>query len=1710
MRYHIHLLLSTVWLLLSHSAQAIIDTNTNGMSDLWEKKFNNGQLFAATFLPGDDADQDGQSNLQEAIAGTDPLHFNPPEGHFIQSIRHLPATWLEIPDEEPILITPAAFEIEWQGLVGKQYTLLASYDLTEGGWHPVGEPIIGSGTKEMFLCLPEQEGSYLAEKVFWRVAVKDFDGDSDGLTDAEEREIGSSPYFADTNNDGVSDAEAYASGNDPSADTPDRNGDGIPDNHLYSIMIEYLDEQRNRDSFRWHSVLTGVDDSHRYMTKVLTETYSISDSPRYQTVANGVYSMTNTCKNPAGNFENMQREEVGIDLDAWLITHDIDLGHGESIDWEPAQTTVVPSPTTSTLATTTKTITRQWTIYKNDNPIRNGTETIVETIRTELFDPFTIQDVWSYFKTTAWQEDEHGWQKSGPPEDWEPSEINADTAWWIRNIYHSNTSLMHSQLSWPYQGRGSCRDSRLKAMRWRWVKFNPLNPAQPEYTAPPIGYQSSFYFQIFKWDRDYANSEIQVSTLGLVELRCTGAAASGDWNNVDMSLFESYRVEDPWRLTNMDFTSAAGSAVFLRGCDAGLKKRIPVIADNDDEATWYAYERVSALPREVPLPGVEIYQKDIADSEITLSAKIYDPVADLLGSSLPHAWVNSRSVTPEAGDKPGVYKLPDHTYTLHPGRNEITVAVENALGARGYETIVVEGDEETGYELNGVPLRVPERPTYPVVFTTPGAESTQVTLKIGAKTVQSDLEPQRLDTFGECWLDTKPFLSVHKPQTATPAQIAAIPEDKPLFISQLEDDIIIKSSFPSMADSVLTLPHSGMELSSPALVEVLETTVGNPQLAFKARCMGGEPFVKAMLTSYRVDEAQEDVKSKILTAYQDAWQALPATGKDAVVSFDVEDMEYQDGYNGLSFSFCDSQFLNHSGRHDSFRFPAPFKAGVRVFSANWKKDTVQEGVTGRMGDIWYPVTPNENLTEMSAALASSGCHVVGMTDVNGCFEDSPLKRSFLVRGPPGHAFQAFDNLYAALDRDQRSQTFDADGNHGPALASEMERVQSDDDLPLSARNALALEIAETYQLHNGFEDFVPTTHQPYIDPGTGTPQPNSWTMRGSSLPDHPQSNPKPWSVTHTLSDPARAASVGGIIKVDTTAENTAYYATTDATSPWDLAGARAVSLRFKLLEHDAANGANGAFQLAVGDGTRTWTCQIAPTQIKVQGTNIALPISKFPSGLIDGKLHTLQINLKGTGNDALVSIDGEVLTTATSQLGTLNGISFGDPGADIAGKLEIENLNFENSVLRYQYGYITDDYANSDEIDGANNILLYLRSRGQAFHTSPIARWVKILDPTVHEWLLSKYTGQDPYFGQQELTIFAETDVWLGSIVEMETTAAPREGFLSSKNTKTSHCLNLDKEETKIFSSDQTRTEMQLAGILMAWCYEQPAYWQWMAEQNGQFDEIIRIEKKHLVENIAKCAKRVATTLEVGGEIAISMTNEWADYAITINSISQGDYMAMVGFIPLLPSSTAKAFKFLNKTDGATIEAIHQLSTKLNDFPGGIHSYIDDHGITRKLDFDKLFCDAADTDAVQRLRNLTGNLPVSAHRPGLVSGKEVLSTFANGSVTLFKTKEPLKVYRVYKDGGTLESNFFLFEKPQSLRQAVADQALMNPQTGVPWQNYDRYVEVVIPADQYVYLGYASKMTNTAPGGGTQIWVDDATVSDIDWVTAATTAIVLPP
>jgi hypothetical protein len=232
--------------LLAPAAFAILDTNNNGVSDFWEREFNNGNLFDEFFDPQADYDSDGWTNEQEAAAGTNPFDPNPPDGMIRPDIAHIPAVYIypeeegepdppsPDPEEEPDpfdpnpsppapgaspleLLTPAAVTVSWPTLAGKQYMLFYSPDLTQGSWLPVGSPFIANGGEVTYGFEISEE-----DKCFWRVAVQDVDSDNDGLTNYEEILAGTNPYSADSDGDGLTDKEEAESGTDPNkADTDD-------------------------------------------------------------------------------------------------------------------------------------------------------------------------------------------------------------------------------------------------------------------------------------------------------------------------------------------------------------------------------------------------------------------------------------------------------------------------------------------------------------------------------------------------------------------------------------------------------------------------------------------------------------------------------------------------------------------------------------------------------------------------------------------------------------------------------------------------------------------------------------------------------------------------------------------------------------------------------------------------------------------------------------------------------------------------------------------------------------------------------------------------------------------------------------------------------------------------------------------------------------------------------------------------------------------------------------------------------------------------------------------------------------------------------------------------------------------------------------------------------------------------------------------------
>jgi hypothetical protein len=189
-------------------ARAQIDTNSNGLSDVWERLFNNGELFDPQnpdHASGADPDGDGWSNLKESIAGTDPFFGNPPEGMVATQITYLKdqeeAPTPEFPEGRIIDLTV----ISWETLPGKQYTLLFSPDLTASSWLAASAPIIGDGQPAaVAVTLTDAEGEE-PDKLFWRVAIDDLDSDGDGLTDYEEFILGTSPFHQDSDGDEIPD-----------------------------------------------------------------------------------------------------------------------------------------------------------------------------------------------------------------------------------------------------------------------------------------------------------------------------------------------------------------------------------------------------------------------------------------------------------------------------------------------------------------------------------------------------------------------------------------------------------------------------------------------------------------------------------------------------------------------------------------------------------------------------------------------------------------------------------------------------------------------------------------------------------------------------------------------------------------------------------------------------------------------------------------------------------------------------------------------------------------------------------------------------------------------------------------------------------------------------------------------------------------------------------------------------------------------------------------------------------------------------------------------------------------------------------------------------------------------------------------------------------------------------------------------------------------
>jgi len=155
---------------LDASAQ-MIDLNGNGISDIWEGVYN-----AYGINPNVDTDGDGFSNMQEAIAGTNPFD---------------PNFYPRIPI---VLYSPTNFSVTMPCALGKLYQLQSITNLSSTNWVVETNMEAVSGTN-VTLTVPTT-----TVVKFYRVGISDVNSDGSGLmNDWEKYQLGLNPTNAWSN-----------------------------------------------------------------------------------------------------------------------------------------------------------------------------------------------------------------------------------------------------------------------------------------------------------------------------------------------------------------------------------------------------------------------------------------------------------------------------------------------------------------------------------------------------------------------------------------------------------------------------------------------------------------------------------------------------------------------------------------------------------------------------------------------------------------------------------------------------------------------------------------------------------------------------------------------------------------------------------------------------------------------------------------------------------------------------------------------------------------------------------------------------------------------------------------------------------------------------------------------------------------------------------------------------------------------------------------------------------------------------------------------------------------------------------------------------------------------------------------------------------------------------------------------------------------------
>jgi uncharacterized protein (DUF1800 family) len=159
------------------STCAIVDLNENGYDDIWEQKYS-----ATALAQNEDSDGDGDSNLKESVAGTDPL----------DALSRLRVSRLKVgPNPDAVsgnggdTVHTVVMTVASQA--GKAYQVESSSGLNQPGWQPITGQILADGAS-LSLTLSNAAPAGASETHF-RVLVSDSDSDADGIPDWDELQV---------------------------------------------------------------------------------------------------------------------------------------------------------------------------------------------------------------------------------------------------------------------------------------------------------------------------------------------------------------------------------------------------------------------------------------------------------------------------------------------------------------------------------------------------------------------------------------------------------------------------------------------------------------------------------------------------------------------------------------------------------------------------------------------------------------------------------------------------------------------------------------------------------------------------------------------------------------------------------------------------------------------------------------------------------------------------------------------------------------------------------------------------------------------------------------------------------------------------------------------------------------------------------------------------------------------------------------------------------------------------------------------------------------------------------------------------------------------------------------------------------------------------------------------------------------------------------